>query len=165
MAEILATNIETKTWVTLGLVILALFEFWTAMHVVGRRGPKKHAKLALRLHRIFGYIFLVYWLWPIFVGLDLMNKLSERTVGGDLAGGMADSATGWHMDSRVFYHALLGVAVLLLLLLKICFVRVYTAYRLQARLLGIIITLLAITTWLIAGWFYLGMMGRPMYDG
>ena len=54
----------TKTYVALGLVFLALFEFWAAMGIFGKKGkPSPRARLILRLHRIGGYIFLVYFIW------------------------------------------------------------------------------------------------------
>jgi hypothetical protein len=35
-------SVLTKTHVTLGLVVLAVFEFITAMHIFGRKGAKTH---------------------------------------------------------------------------------------------------------------------------
>jgi hypothetical protein len=51
MDAILNVSILTKTYVTIGLVVLALFEFITAMYVFGSKGPKPHTKLMLSLHR------------------------------------------------------------------------------------------------------------------
>jgi hypothetical protein len=51
------------------------------------------------------------------------------------------------------------VTVFVLLILKIAFVRFYPNFRPSARWLGIIISVAAVITWLIAGWFWLGMMG------
>ena len=146
MSDILAVGVRTKAYVTLGLVLLALFQFWSAMYVFGRKGSKPGAKWVLRLHRIGGYAFVIYWLWPIWIGLGLLERHSQM-------------GTGWSMNSRVFHHAMFGVVVLLLLLLKISFVRVWVNFRRHARMLGFIITILTITTWLIAGWFWLNMMG------
>jgi len=145
-------SVLTKTYVTLALVGLAIFEFWTAMYLFGQKGPKAGAKWALRLHRIGGYCFLIGWLWPIFVGLDLLERLAK-------------AGPNYQMSPRVFTHALLAVVVLLLLLLKIAFVRVYKNYRMQARLLGFLITLATLTIWLIAGWFWLHIMGAPVLEG
>ncbi len=139
-------SIKTKTFVTLGLVVLALFEFITAMYVYGRKGSKAHSKLVLTLHRIGGYIFLVYWLWPMIVGADLLTRLSRYE-------------DGWRFDGPRFYHAFLGVAVFVMLLLKITFVRFYTNFRPSARLLGILISVGAVVIWIIAGAFWLLMMG------
>jgi hypothetical protein len=139
-------SVKTKTYVTLGLVALALFEFVTAMYVYGHKGSKAHSKLVLNLHRIGGYVFLVYWLWPMIVGADLLTRLSRYE-------------DGWQFDGPRFYHAFLGVAVFVMLLLKIAFVRFYTNLRPSARLLGILITVGAVITWIIAGAFWLFMMG------
>ena len=139
-------SVLTKTYVTLGLVVLALFEFITAMYVFGKKGAKPHTKTMMSMHRIGGYVFLVFWLWPILVGLDLLGRLSRY-------------ADGWQFDGPRFYHAFLGVTVLVLLILKIAFVRFYPNFRPSARWLGIIISVAAIITWLIAGAFWLGMMG------
>ena len=144
-------SVLTKTWVTLGLVLLALFEFFTAMYVYGLKGPKRHTKLILTMHRVGGYVFLIYWLWPILVGLDLLRRLSRYE-------------EAWQFDGPRFYHAFLGVTVLLLLLLKISFVRFFPAFRRSAQLLGFLIGMTAVVTWLIAGWFWLGMMGGPVVD-
>lgn len=139
-------SVLTKTYVTSGLAVLALFEFITAMYLFGHKGPKAHARLVLNIHRIAGYVFLVYWLWPIAVGTDLLARLSRYS-------------DGWRFDGPRFFHAMLGITVLIMLLLKIVFVRFYQNFRTWARLLGILISTGAILTWLIAGWFWLCMMG------
>jgi hypothetical protein len=139
-------SVLTKTYVTLGLVALALFEFITAMYVFGKKGNKPHSKLILTLHRVGGYVFLVYWLWPMVVGANLLGRLSRYT-------------DGWQFDGPRFYHAFLGVTVFIVLLLKIVFVRFYPNFKTSARLLGIMISAGAVITWLIAGWFWLCMMG------
>jgi hypothetical protein len=148
MSQGIVENVDvlTKTYVTLGLVVLAVFEFVTAMYVYGRKGPKPHSKIVLRLHRAGGYVFLIYWLWPIMVGTDLLARLSRYT-------------DGWQFDGPRFYHAFLGVVVLVMLLLKIIFIRFYQTFRPSARLLGILISAGALITWLISGWFWLCMMG------
>lgn len=139
-------SVLTKTYVTIGLVVLALFEFITAMYVFGRKGSKANPKLVLTLHRIGGYVFIIYWLWPMLVGISLLGRLSQYE-------------EGWHFDGPRFYHAFLGVSVFIMLLLKIIFVRFYPNFRPSARLLGILISAAAVVTWLISGGFWLAMMG------
>lgn len=145
-------SIKTKTFVTVWLVVLALFEFVTAMYVYGRKGEKENTKLVLTMHRVGGYIFLVCWLWPMIVGADLLGRLSRYE-------------DGWQFDGPRFYHAFLGVTVFVLLLLKISFVRFCTNFRTSARWLGIVISVGAIVTWIIAGAFWLFMMGGRSVPG
>jgi len=139
-------SVLTKTYVTTGLVVLALFEFITAMYVFGHKGSKANPKLVLLIHRIGGYIFLFYWLWPMLIGIDLLGRLSRYE----------DS---WQFDGPRFFHAFLGVSVFIILILKITFIHFYPNFKLSSRLLGIIITVLAIITWIISGGFWLAIMG------
>ncbi|MFC1863351.1 hypothetical protein ACFL1Z_05290 [Thermodesulfobacteriota bacterium] len=125
----------TKTYVSFGLVILALFEFWAAMQVFGGAGkPGPHTRLFLRLHRIVGYIFLIYFAWISWVCLDLMQRLA---------------------DARGTIHGALAILLFLVLLLKLSFARIYKKYRPYAPLLGIILAIGTLALWGIAGMMFL----------
>lgn len=139
-------SVLTKTYVTMGLAVLAIFEFITAMYVYGRKGDRPHLKLVLTMHRVGGYLFAVYLLWPIVVGTSLLARLSRYTY-------------DWQFDGPRFFHAMLGVCVLVMFLLKIAFVRFFQNFRPNARLLGILISVTVVIIWIIAGGFWLFMMG------
>ena len=131
----------TKTYVSSGLVVFATFEFWAAMSVFGTTGkPGAHARLFIRLHRIAGYVFLVYFAWISWVCLDLMERL-------------ADAGRG--LDSRGAIHGSLAITLFLLLLLKISFARLYRKYRPYVPLLGIIVAVGTLVLWGIAGLMFL----------
>jgi hypothetical protein len=136
----------TKTWLALGFVVLGLFEFWTAMRVFGSKGkPGKHNRLLLRLHRIGGYLFLVYGIALSWLGLSMLETYH--------AGGHYD------FGPREYSHAFLAVCLLVLLLLKIAFIRFYRRYRPYVPLLGIIVAAMAVVIWVVAGlmfWFKMG---------
>ncbi|HPD17431.1 MAG TPA: DUF6529 family protein [Planctomycetota bacterium] len=137
-----------KTYVALGFVALALVEFATAMRVFGCKGdPSPRARLLMRVHRIGGYVFLVYALFLAWVGLDMMERYFA-------AGNYAE-----RFDARVFTHALLAFGLIALLLLKIFFIRVYRAYRPYVPLLGIAVAAVAVIIWLVAGLMFLAIMG------
>ena len=141
---------EAKIYIGLVLVILALIEFSTAMYLFGTKpskdSPHRFGKLAIRAHRILGYVFLVVFAWLIYMGVVIFGRLSA-------------SGTGYQFDGARFHHALLAVVMFLVLLLKIGFIRIWRNYRSQARLLGFIVTIGTLTIWLISGWFYMIMMG------
>ncbi len=135
----------TKTYVSLGLVFLALFEFWAAMHIFGRKGPpESHARLILRLHRIGGYVFLVYFIWISWVCLDMMGRLANA---------------GKAPDARGVFHGFLAMSLFGILLAKISFVRIYRNYRPSVPLLGIILTIGTLVLWGVAGLMFLVLMG------
>lgn len=93
----------------------------------------------------------MWFLWLVWIGVGLLQRMSQ--------GGIRE------FTGRLFYHALLAVVVFLVLLLKIAFVRIYTNYRQQARLLGFLITIGTLTILLIAGWFYAIITGGMMAGG
>lgn len=140
-------NPFTKTWLSLGLVLLALFEFWSAMQVFGvkRSGPYKATRSVMFLHRAFGYLFLVGWLLLMFVGLDMYEHHHQ--------------AGNYTLNARTFSHVFLAMLVLVLLLLKISFVRLYQKLRRYAAVLGIAATVLTLVLWGIVGLLFIFMMG------
>lgn len=134
----------TKTYVTLGLVALALFEFWAGMRVMGRRPAGPNAKMLLRLHRVFGYVFLVYFVWISWVCIDLMGRLAQ---------------VGQPLDVRGFSHGFLAMSLLGVLLLKIGFIRLYRNYRQSVPALGMVVVIGTLVLWGIAGGMFLILLG------
>lgn len=131
----------TKTYISSGLVVFAIFLFWTAMSVFGTTGkPGPHARLMVGLHRIAGYIFLFYFVWISWVCLDLMERLADA---------------GRNLDSRGTIHGSLAIILFIVLLLKISFIRMYKKYKPYAPLLGIIVATGTIALWGIAGLMFL----------
>ena len=130
----------TKTYVSSGLVVFAVFEFWAAMSVFGTTGkPGPNARLFIRLHRIFGYVFLFYFIWISWVCLDLMERLADA---------------GRNLDARATIHGSLATILFFILLLKISFIRMYKKYRTYVPLLGMIVAAGTVALWVIAGlWF------------
>ncbi len=133
-------NPLTKTYVSLGLVALALFNFFTAMAVYGKKEPTKNAKLVLRLHRVGGYTFFAYFIWISWVCFDIMTRFARA---------------GKPLDVRGFYHGFLAFVVIAILLLKISFVRIYKRYQPHARTIGILMTVMTLVIWAIAGGMFL----------
>ena len=130
----------TKTYFALVLVFIALFEFITAMYVYGKKPPRPYGKTIMTLHRIGGYVFLVYFIWISWVCVDLMSRLAEA---------------GKPLDVRGFYHGFFAMVLFVILLLKLSFVRFYRRYISSVPLLGIIVASGTLVLWGIAGWMFL----------
>ena len=137
---------HTKTYIALGLAVLAVFEFWTAMRIFGRKTEAgERTRLLLRLHRIGGYVFLVLFVGLMWVGVNMLTRLG--------------SAGGYVLDARKFYHVFLAMSLFATLLLKISFVRFHRKYRGYVPLLGIILSAGTLVLWGIAGLMFLALMG------
>jgi len=138
-------NPFTKTWFGLGLVLLALFEFCTAMRIWGSTKSTPWARLMIRLHRIGGYLFIVWIVFLMWVGLNMYERLSQ--------------ISGFELSPRTFFHAFLAMTALVVVLLKISFIRFYRKYRPYVPLLGIVLTGLTVVLWGVAGLMFLYFMG------
>ncbi len=130
----------TKTYFALGLVFLALFEFITAMSVYGKKPPRPNGRIIMRLHRIGGYSFLLYFIWISWVCVDLMGRLAMA---------------GKPLDARGFYHGFFAMVLFVILLLKISFVRFYRRYVPAVPALGVLVAAGTVVLWGIAGWMFL----------
>jgi hypothetical protein len=133
----------TKTYLSLGLVFFALFELWAAMYLFGRETPGPHARIILRLHRIGGYLFLIYFVWISWVCIDMMDRLSQE---------------GKMLDLRGVFHGFLAITLFGILLLKVGFVRLYCTYRPYVPLLGFVLVIGTLVLWSIAGLMFLIIM-------
>jgi hypothetical protein len=131
----------TKTYLAFGLVILALFEFLSAMKLFGSNGPHAGAALLMKLHRRLGYLFILYFAGISWICLDLMGRLAR--------------AGNYQLDARASEHALLALILFAVVLLKISFIRLYRNYRPYVPLLGIIVAAGIIVLWCFAGWMFL----------
>lgn len=141
----LAMTPTTKTYISFGLVILALVEFFTVMHVLGKKGSKPFAREAMKAHRILGYVFFAYFVWISWVCFDMMARLS--------------AAGGYELDARGAGHGALALTLLVLWLLKVAFVRLYRTYRPYVPLLGFVLVVGTLVLWGVAGWMFLWLVG------
>jgi len=136
----------TKTYISFGLVALALFEFWSAMSVFGDKKERaSNPRLLMNFHRAAGYVFAVYFIWISWVCVGLMEKLY--------------AAGNYALDARNFGHGALAIALVIILALKVAFIRRYRNYRPYVPLLGIILATGTLLLWGISGWMYLIITG------
>jgi hypothetical protein len=135
-----AMGVMAKTWLSLGMIVLGMLEFWLAMKVFGKKPPSPKAKTLLKLHRVFGYVFLAYLIFVMVIGFILVNAFSQA---------------GIEFSSRVITHIALALIVFILLVIKILFIRVYRQYRPAVPALGIMVVGGSVFVWMIAGLLYL----------
>lgn len=139
--QFLQINPVTKSYLAFGLVVLAAVEFLVAMQLFGRKGPHAHARLLMGLHRAFGYVFGIYFIWIAWICIDMMGRLAR--------------AGGYELDARGYGHALLAMILFGVLVLKISFARFYHNYRPHVPMLGIMLAVGTLVLWGVAGWMFL----------
>lgn len=143
--QYLSMSPVTKSYLSSGLVFLSIIEFLMIMQLFGKKGPHAKARLLMRLHRIFGYVFGAYFIWISWVCIDMMGRLAR--------------AGGYELDARGFGHAFFAMLLFGIFLLKVSLARVYHNYRAYVPLLGIMLAVGTIVLWGVAGWMFLVLVG------
>jgi hypothetical protein len=92
------------------------------------------------MHRIGGYVFLVYFIWISWVCIDMMDRLAK---------------IGTPLDARAVLHTVLAMSLFVLLLMKISFVRFYRKYQPNVPILGMVLSGGTLVLWGVAGWIFL----------
>jgi cytochrome c2 len=130
-----------KSILSLLIVLFTLIGMYTMFEVFGRPdGKKKFPVDKLKvLHKVNGYLFLVLYLYIAYLCLKI------------LIGNRGEPS------SRVVFHSVFALSVILLLALKIVFNRVYRQYYEQIRHIGLVMALLALGMVGTSGGYYLAI--------
>jgi mono/diheme cytochrome c family protein len=115
-----------KSLLAIPLLVLVLVSLFTMFEVFGRGEKKYNIEKLKKIHRANGIMFILLYLVITYFCIEFLWKAKTET------------------SPRATFHAELALAVILLLGLKISFVRVYRQFYGQARVLGIIIALLSL---------------------
>ncbi len=115
-----------KTIISLFMVLMVLFNVFTMLEVFGRGETRYDAKKLKKLHRINGYFFiLLYFFITYFCFRSIINGQLE-------------------LSPRSAFHAVFALAVILLLALKVSFVKSYRQFYNKVLIIGPVIALTAL---------------------
>jgi mono/diheme cytochrome c family protein len=130
-----------KSILSLFILLFALIGMYTMFEVFGRPDNKRKFSVdkLKKLHKVNGYLFLVLYLFIAYLCMKI------------LIGTRAEPS------SRVVFHSVFALSVILLLALKILFNRVYRQNYGQIRHIGLVMALLALGMVGTSGGYYLAI--------
>jgi mono/diheme cytochrome c family protein len=112
-----------KSILSIGTLILTLFAMYTMFEVFGRAEKKYNIETLKKLHRANGALYILFFLVISYLCLGfLLNTKAE-------------------LSARSAFHSVFALTVILLLSVKVAFVRVYRQFYGQAKTLGLLIAL------------------------
>jgi mono/diheme cytochrome c family protein len=126
-----------KSLLALPLVLLALLGIYTMFEVFGRKEKRYSVGKLKAVHRLNGYLFLLLFLIISYLCIDLLVRV------------------GMVLDARTTFHVVFALAIFLLLLVKISYIRVYRLFYSHVVGFGLTIALLAIILTGISSGYYL----------
>ena len=111
--------------------------FLTMMSLMGRPGRTADTGKGRRVHRVFGWLYVVLLVPLVYLGLDFVGEMGDG------------------MSTRGALHAVLAVTLVSVLLLKVLVVRVFKGFVKNAPALGMALFVLTLVVYLISGGFFL----------
>ncbi len=124
-----------KSLLSIFLLIVALFSMFTMLEVYGR--SKFNAERLKKIHKLNGKIYFVLYLVIAYFCLDFIVKTKTEP------------------SARAVSHIVFSVAVILLLCMKILFLRIYRQFYNQVKILGLLISLLTFGMIAMSSGYYL----------
>lgn len=113
-----------KSLLSILLSVLTLFAMFTMFEVFGRSGKRFDIERLKKLHRLNGKIFFLLYLIITYFCLDfILNTKAEPS-------------------ARATFHGVFALTVIILLLLKVSFVRIYRQFYGQVKIIGLLIALI-----------------------
>src|SRR4030043_661240 len=113
-----------KSFLSLVLLLLTLLAMFTMFEVLGRTEKRFNATTFTRIHRLNGKIYFALYLIIAYFCLDFILQ------------------TKGELSPRATFHGVFSLAVIVLLLLKVSFVRIYRQFYGYVKTIGILIALL-----------------------
>ncbi len=126
-----------KSFLSLMLLLLTLLAMFTMFEVLGRTEKRFNVTTLMKIHRLNGKIYFALYLIIAYFCLDFI--LETKT----------------DLSPRATFHGVFALAVIVLLLLKVSFVRIYRQFYGYVKTLGILIALITFGMVGTSGGYYL----------
>ena len=126
-----------KTILSIVLLLLAFIAMFTMFEIFGRSEKRFNPSKLIRIHKFNGRFYFLLFLIISYFCIDFMVKTK-----GEIA-------------PRATFHAVFALTIIVLLFLKISFVRIYRQFYNQVKILGLLIALLTFLLVGTSGGYYL----------
>jgi len=126
-----------KTILSIVLLLLAFIAMFTMFEIFGRSEKRFNPSKLIRIHKFNGRFYFLLFLVISYFCIDFMVKTK-----GEIA-------------PRATFHAVFALTIIVLLFLKISFVRIYRQFYNQVKILGLLIALLTFLLVGTSGGYYL----------
>ncbi len=125
-----------KSVISVVMALMAIFNMLLMLEVFGRSQVKFDPAKLKKIHRINGRLFVLLFFFVAFFCLRYIAISKEE------------------LSARVTIHSLIALSVILILALKVSFIRIYTKFFGKVLALGPAIALLAVAMMASAGAYY-----------
>lgn len=118
------------------MIAIALGQMFIMFELFGRDVVRYDAARLKRIHRINGIVFIVLYFFIAYFCLGYIISKKEE------------------LSPRISFHAVIALSVILLLFLKISFIRFYRQFPAKILTLGPVIALLTVVMMALSGGYF-----------
>ena len=115
-----------KSLLSLILIFLTFIQIFTMFEIFGRADKKYNIEKLKNIHRLNGKLYFLLYIIIAYFCLDFILKTKTEP------------------SPRATFHGVFALAVIVLLLLKVSFIRIYRQFYSQVKTIGILIALLTL---------------------
>jgi len=126
-----------KSLLSIPVLLLALIAMFTMFEIFGRTEKRYNIEKLKKIHKINGIIYVVLFLIIAFFCLKFI----------------ADTKTD--LSPRVTFHGIFAISIIILLCLKVSFIRIYRQFYEKVKTMGILIAFMTFVMIGISGGYYL----------
>ncbi len=126
-----------KTIVASAFLLAGTGAFLTMMRIMGRPGATGDVGKGRRVHRVFGWLYVVLLVPLVYLGIDFIGEMGDG------------------MSTRAVFHMVLAETLIAVLLLKVLIVRSFKGFLKSAPALGMALFVLTLVVYLITAGFFL----------
>ncbi|MCX8031299.1 MAG: cytochrome c [Thermodesulfovibrionales bacterium] len=126
-----------KSYIAILFLISVFVAMFSMFEVLGRKNSETKVLIYRKIHRFNGVIFFVLYLVLTYLCLEFIVKTKTEP------------------SARASLHSLLAISIIILLFLKISFIKRYTEFFKYVKGVGITLSVLAILTFSTSAGFYL----------
>src|SRR3990172_5569202 len=126
-----------KSLLSLLLLLLTFIQMFTMFGVFGRAEKKYNIDKLRKFHRLDGKLYFIFYVLIAYLCLNFIYR------------------TETELSPRATFHGVFALSVLVLLLLKVSFVRIYRQFYGYVKTIGILIALLTFLIILTSTYYYL----------
>ncbi|GEM_PF-3284974 len=130
--------ITLKLLIALALLIVSFLSVFTMLELFGREGKTVSAQRVRSIHRVAGRFFFIFLLINMSLGVYTTIKLYSH---------------GINLSAFATVHSLTAIIILIILFLKILFVKFYRIFFNYGKVLGFLLFFFAIFLFFISGGF------------
>lgn len=126
-----------KSLLSIGMVLLVLIAMYSMLEIIGKSEKKYNMEKLKKIHKANGILYFIIFIFITYFCLSFIIKSKAE------------------LSARATFHSLFAFTIIVLMALKLSFIRIYRQFYGKVQTIGILIALITIGLMGTSGGYYL----------